>query len=76
GVVGCAGMLAAAALCAAHARLTERGEWVLNEKGLVERAGLGRTHAILAGAGRTAGELRASVAAMSAAIGVPVPAAR
>jgi predicted nucleotidyltransferase len=38
--VACTGMLAQAALCAAHARLAERREWVLNEKGLIRRAGL------------------------------------
>jgi predicted nucleotidyltransferase len=38
--VACTGMLAQAALCAAHARLAERREWVLNEKRLIERAGL------------------------------------
>ncbi|HEY6779522.1 MAG TPA: nucleotidyltransferase domain-containing protein, partial [Thermoleophilaceae bacterium] len=34
-VVCCAGMLAQAVLCVAHARLAERREWVLNEKSLV-----------------------------------------
>jgi hypothetical protein len=38
--VACTGMLAQAALCTAHARLAERREWVLNEKRLIERAGL------------------------------------
>src|SRR6185312_3710668 len=38
--VCCTGMLAQATLCEAHARMAERREWVLNEKGLVERAGL------------------------------------
>jgi predicted nucleotidyltransferase len=46
--VGCAGMLASAVLCAAHARLAARREWVLNEKGLVERAGLGEAQGVLA----------------------------
>jgi hypothetical protein len=36
----CAGMLARAALQAAHGLLASRGEWVLNEKGLLRRAGL------------------------------------
>jgi hypothetical protein len=36
----CAGLLAQAVLAAAHARLAERGKWVLNEKGLASRAGL------------------------------------
>ncbi len=33
-------MLARAALQAAHGILASRGEWVLNEKGLLRRAGL------------------------------------
>jgi len=36
----CAGLLARAVISEAHARLAERGEWALNEKGIVERAGL------------------------------------
>ncbi len=36
----CAGMLGRASLQAAHAVLAARGEWVLNEKGLLGRAGL------------------------------------
>jgi hypothetical protein len=34
------GLLAKAAIAAAQAVLVERGEWALNEKGIVERAGL------------------------------------
>jgi hypothetical protein len=62
--VGCAGMLSAAVLCAAHARLAARRECVLNEKGLVERAGLGDAQEVLAqpGAG--------SVDRISALIGI------
>jgi hypothetical protein len=36
----CAGMVAKAALQAAHGLLALRGEWVLNEKGLLRKAGL------------------------------------
>jgi predicted nucleotidyltransferase len=39
-VTAATGMLALAALCAAHARMAERREWVHNEKRLLERAGL------------------------------------
>jgi predicted nucleotidyltransferase len=46
--IGCAGMLSSAVLCAAHARLAARRKWVLNEKGLVERAGLDEAHEVLA----------------------------
>jgi predicted nucleotidyltransferase len=38
--LGCAGALARAVIEAAHARLAARGIWVLNEKRMVERAGL------------------------------------
>jgi predicted nucleotidyltransferase len=38
--LACTGNLAVAALAEAHARLCERGEWYLNEKGLLERAGI------------------------------------
>jgi hypothetical protein len=40
--------LAQAVLATAHARLTAAGEWVLNEKGLVTRAGLDDAAGILA----------------------------
>ena len=40
-VVACAGLLAMAAIEPAQAALAERGEWALNEKGIVRRAGLG-----------------------------------
>ena len=68
--VGCAGMLAGAVLCTAHARVCERREWVLTEKLLVERAGLGETHALLAQPGRTAAELGGTVGRVSAALEV------
>jgi hypothetical protein len=74
--VGCAGMLAQAVLCVAHARLAERREGVLNEKRLVARAGLASVQARLGAAGTTAGELEATVAAVSAALGVEPLAAR
>jgi hypothetical protein len=38
--VACAGNLAVAALATAHARLCARGEWYLNEKDMLARAGL------------------------------------
>jgi predicted nucleotidyltransferase len=39
-MAACLGQSSVAILAEAHARLTERGEWALNEKGLAERAGL------------------------------------
>ena len=46
--VACTGMLAQAALCTAHARLSERREWVLNEKRLIGRAGLDAVQPLVA----------------------------
>lgn len=66
--VCCAGMLAQATLCAAHARLAERHAWVLNEKRLVHRAGLDEVQATLAKPGATAAELAATVADVGAAL--------
>jgi hypothetical protein len=64
--VACAGMLAQATLCAAHARLATRREWVLNEKRLVERAGLGEVERAMI---RTGG-LEARVEAVARALDV------
>ncbi len=41
--------LGLAALNEAHARCAERGEWVLTEKGLLERAGLSAVHRVIDG---------------------------
>ena len=68
--VACAGMLAAAALCAAHARLTARREWARNEKRLIARAGLDAVQPSLARPGATAAELTATVAAVGTALGL------
>jgi hypothetical protein len=68
-VVACAGMLAQAVLCVAHARLAQRREWVLNEKRLVERAGLGEVAPLLGTPGTSTGELVATVVAVGAALG-------
>lgn len=70
-VVSCAGLLAKAAVEAAQARLAEKGEWALNEKGIVRRAELGaRVEAILAAPGDRAFELARAVTAMRAALGI------
>jgi predicted nucleotidyltransferase len=72
-VVSCAGLLAKAAVEAAQARLAEKGEWALNEKGIVRRAELGaRVEAILAAPGDRAFELARAVTAMRAALAIPV----
>jgi len=70
--VCCTGMLTQAVLCVAHARMAEREEWVLNEKGLVHRAGLDAVQALLAGDE----DLTATGAAVAAALGVEPLAAR
>ena len=68
--VPCAGMLAHAVLCAAHARLAARREWVLNEKRLVARAGLEAVAPLLAKAGEDARELGATVEAVGRVLGL------
>jgi hypothetical protein len=47
-VVACLANLSQAVLATAQARLAAQGEWVLNEKRIVDRAGLGAAHALLA----------------------------
>src|ERR671913_138810 len=48
-VVAATANLAQAILAAAEARLAASGQWALNEKGIVERSGLGEAQAALAG---------------------------
>ena len=66
----CSGLLARAAIAVAQARLAARGEWVLNEKGIVARAGLHGVHAVLAAPGRTSHELATAVGRMRAELGL------
>jgi predicted nucleotidyltransferase len=68
--VCCVGMLVDAVLCAAHARLVQRREWVLNEKRLVERAELRGVQALLARAGSTCTELGRTVSSVADALGL------
>jgi Nucleotidyltransferase domain len=68
--VCCLGMLASAILCAAHSRLAHRREWALNEKRLVERAGLRDTEVLISGVNQSVVDLPATVTRVSAAIGV------
>jgi predicted nucleotidyltransferase len=42
-----AGTMARATAQTAHGELAERGEWVLNEKGIVDAAGLGGAHEVI-----------------------------
>ena len=59
-----AGLLARALIAFAQARLAARGAWVLNEKGIVERAGLEEAADVLTAVGWTKHRLEASVARM------------
>jgi hypothetical protein len=68
--VCCAGMLVDATLCAAHARLSERREWVHNEKRLVQRAGLDPVEPLVARPGGTPAELAVTVAAVGDVLGL------
>jgi hypothetical protein len=71
--VCCLGMLSSAILCAAHARLTLQRQWILNEKRLVERAGLEHAELLLAGEARRS-DLPQAVERVGAAIGLdPLP---
>jgi predicted nucleotidyltransferase len=66
----CAGLLAKAAVQAGQARMAERGEWVLNEKEILIRAGLADASAVLGAVGSTGEELSGSVARMEVALGI------
>jgi hypothetical protein len=69
-VAGCVGLLAKATVATAHARLAERGEWVLGEAGIVRRAGLDRTGSILAATGDRPFELGRAISRMRVALGL------
>lgn len=66
--LGCAGGLARAVVEAAHGVLAGRGVWVLNEKRIVDRAGLGHLAAQFAALGATPHELGDAVARTRLAI--------
>ncbi|MFJ3301638.1 nucleotidyltransferase domain-containing protein [Streptomyces sp. NPDC086549] len=68
-----AGALATAAAQTAHAVLAARGEWVTNEKRLLERAGLREADGIVSGLGR--GGLVAAIERAEARFGTAVAAA-
>ncbi|WP_037860723.1 nucleotidyltransferase domain-containing protein [Streptomyces sp. NRRL S-340] len=61
-LVQTAGAIALATTQTAHAVLAARGEWVTNDKGLVDRAGLGRVDGILTGLTASPTALRRAVA--------------
>ena len=71
-VVTCVGLLSQAAIAEAHARLAERGEWELSERGITRRAGLGgKAQSTLAAPGDRPFELSRSVSAMRLALQQP-----
>lgn len=57
----CAGVLAIAATMLAHAVLAERGEWVTNEKRLLDRAGLRGVDDLVLGLGPDPADLLRAV---------------
>jgi hypothetical protein len=65
-VAACAGLLAKAAIAAAQAALAERGEWALNEKAILGRAGLDGAADVLGAFG--AASPQAAVARMHEAL--------
>ncbi|RKN44874.1 nucleotidyltransferase domain-containing protein [Streptomyces hoynatensis] len=71
----CAGAIATAACQAAHAVLAARGEWVTNEKKLLDRAGLREVDRLLAGLGPGPGALTAAVDEATALLAAAVEAA-
>ena len=60
-VVGVTANMGRAIIMEAQARFAERRTWVLNEKSIVEKAGLSRAAAVLLAAGPSAPELMSSV---------------
>ena len=60
-VAQCAGLVCEAACRAAHAILAHRGEWITNEKQLLQKAGLAAIDDVIAGAGSDAEALVDSV---------------
>jgi predicted nucleotidyltransferase len=58
---GCAGMVAQAVIATSYGRLCERGEWALNDKGIVARAGLTNAWGVLGVIGVSARVLERSV---------------
>ncbi|MGC3003060.1 nucleotidyltransferase domain-containing protein [Streptomyces sp. G35A] len=71
-----AGAIAVAATHTAHAVMAARGEWVTNEKGLIERAGLQEADALTGGLTRSADDLARAVAAAEELFGRAVRTAR
>ncbi len=67
-IAACAGLAAQAIVQAAHARLAADGRWALNEKRIVERAGLTHVGALLADLGDSPAQLQHAVAQVTTAL--------
>jgi hypothetical protein len=70
-VAGTAGTIAVAACQCAHAVLAERGQWVTNEKVLIDRAGLRGIDDVLTGLTAEPGQLLGAVERAAALLGIP-----
>ena len=69
-VADTAGLIATAAAQAAHAVLAERGEWVTNEKTLLDRAGLRSVDAVVSGLAADPEQLTGAVDAAQRILGL------
>ena len=67
-----AGAIAVAFACTAHGVLAARGEWITNEKRLIDRAGLRQADAVLTGLQATSGSLIQALDEAAALIGAAV----
>jgi hypothetical protein len=72
-IAGCTGSLARAVMAVAHARLAEQGRWVLNEKRMVQWAGLADAEKLLAYVGETPEALQQTVEQMRKLLGLARP---
>jgi hypothetical protein len=70
-LVGTTGQAAKAVMEEAHAILCERGQWVCNEKRLIEAAGLAGLHPLFAQAPGEPADLIRWVDLIAARLGVP-----
>jgi hypothetical protein len=69
-VVATVSNLGIAVVAEANARLAERRQWALNDKGIVDRAGLSEAHDVLASAGSSLAELTTAVSSTAGILGV------
>ena len=70
-VAGATGQVAAAVMQEAHAIVCERGQWVCNEKRLIETAGLADLHALFAQVPNESASLVGWIDAVADQLGVP-----